>query len=244
MGVEISKISAQPPTISSPVSTYPLFSSAYSSWCLPYWSVMLGPKWDSSADCFICQSGCPLIQTVSCVIKLARRERDTLNVAPASEDVTGTYRRWPHCQWRDSVFSIFSFLVYLPEPLSSLHCLSYTWSINLFLFIQNIAFIALVVRLLDLWFVLPEFQATQVEKVEHNCCSFITRAYSWCLSPSLYCAYNIPLSSCCDIHSWHFCKDHICLFTRPRYWVAFLSLNRSARCKYREEVISDQAVKF
>lgn len=34
---------------------------------------------------------CPLIEAVSCVIKLARGERETLNIAPASEDITATY---------------------------------------------------------------------------------------------------------------------------------------------------------
>lgn len=83
---------ANPPTISSPVSTYPSFSTAYSSWCLSYWSAVLGPKWGLSADGFICQSGCPLIEAVSCVIRFSSRAREApLNIAPATEHITVTY---------------------------------------------------------------------------------------------------------------------------------------------------------
>lgn len=61
-----------------PVSTYPPFSSAYYSWCLPYWSVVLGPKWDWSVDGFICQSQRALTETVRRVIKPARSELENL----------------------------------------------------------------------------------------------------------------------------------------------------------------------
>lgn len=58
--------------------------------------MVLGPKWGSSADGFICQPGCPLIEAVSCVIRPDRREKgkekeETLHAAPASEDIAATY---------------------------------------------------------------------------------------------------------------------------------------------------------
>lgn len=61
-----------------PISTYPPFSLAYCGWCLPYWSVVLGPKWDWSVDGFICQSQRALTETVRRVIKLARSELENL----------------------------------------------------------------------------------------------------------------------------------------------------------------------
>lgn len=126
-------------TISSLVSTYPSFSAAYSSWCLPYWSVVLSPKWGSSADGFICQSGCPLIEAVSCVIRLARSDREppamlhlplktslspiyTLNQQAGQWTDTSVGYRWADSHRGDSVVSHFNFFLftYIPPIISLL----------------------------------------------------------------------------------------------------------------------------